>query len=357
MQSRQLKTGCLLEDYNMFGMLGGLGSVIGGIGGFLGQRNKQRAANNALNAQMAGFNLASPYLGFGFGQAQNALQNALGGGLYGGPTLAGLDPAQQQAYSGILNQASNNQGLANQATTMGSNLMNAGAGFGTNAQNIFNMANPSQTMQTANMYANNPFLDDTVNASMRAARRQVFEGDIPSARLQSASTGNPRSTRLAMKEGLIERGLAEQAGDLRARLGQQAFNTGLNQANADISNALAANTGLANAFSQGQNTMGFGQQFGFNQADALQRAGQMMQGQNQAEMDDAQKQFYMGQDRPMSLINQYLAMINGGAIPSTSGVGPTGYMDVFKQNPLMAGFQGGLTGGQMGFCLARGLGY
>ena len=81
--------------------------------------------------------------------------------------------------------------------------MNAGAGFGTNAQNIFNMANPAANMQTANMYANNPFLDDTVDASMRAARRQVFEGDIPSARLSICwSRVMTRSTRLAMKEGL-----------------------------------------------------------------------------------------------------------------------------------------------------------
>ena len=42
-------------------------------------------------------------------------------------------------------------------------------------------------MQYSNMYASsNPFLNDTVNASMRSARRQVFEGDIPSARLASA---------------------------------------------------------------------------------------------------------------------------------------------------------------------------
>ena len=135
---------------------------------------------------------------------------------------------------------------------MGSNLMNAGASFGTNAQNIFNMSNPSCHAVSEHRYANNPFLNDVVNASMRSARRQVFENDIPSARLQSASTGNPKSSRLAMKEGVIEGRLAEQAGDLRARLGQQAFNTGLSQANADISNALAANTGLANAFSQGQ---------------------------------------------------------------------------------------------------------
>ena len=41
----------------------------------------------------------------------------------------------------------------------------------------------------------------------------------------------------------------------RARLGQQAFNTGLSQANADIANAISANTGLANALSSGQNLM------------------------------------------------------------------------------------------------------
>ena len=325
---------------------------------YLQAKNQRKTAKDALNAQMAGFNLASPFLGFGYNQGQNALQNALAGGFFQGDRVAGLDPAQQQAYNNIVNQVGSTGGFGTQAGNIGANLMNAGAGFGTNAQNILNMANPANTLQTANMYASsNPFLDDTVDASMRSARRQVYEGDIPSARLASAGSGNERSSRLAMKEGILERGLAEQAGDLRATLGQQAFNTGLNQANADISNALAANTGLANAFSQGQNTMGFGQQFGFNQADALQRAGQMMQGQTQAEIDDAQKQFYLGQDRPMNLINQYLAMINGGAIPSTSGVGPTGYMDAFKQNPFMAGFQGFGSGSQMGFGLARGLGY
>ena len=66
---------------------------------------------------MAGFNLASPYLGFGYGQAQDALQNALGGGLYGGDTLAGLDPAQQQAYSNIVNQVQTTSGFGNKPAT------------------------------------------------------------------------------------------------------------------------------------------------------------------------------------------------------------------------------------------------
>ena len=47
-----------------------------------------------------------------------------------------------------------------------------------------------------------------------------------------------------MKEGILERGLAERGQALDAQMRQQAFNTGLGQANQDISNALAANAAL-----------------------------------------------------------------------------------------------------------------
>ena len=57
---------------------------------------------------------------------------------------------------------------------------------GTNAQNIFDMANPTNTMQTANMYANNPFINDAVDAGMRSARRQLNEVNIPQTRLDAA---------------------------------------------------------------------------------------------------------------------------------------------------------------------------
>ena len=50
-----------------------------------------------------------------------------------------------------------------------------------------------------------------------------------------------------------------------------------------------------------------------------------MQGQEQKEMDDAQKQFYMAQDRPLNLVGTYLGMINRGGIPQ--GV-PRDYMNL-----------------------------
>ena len=328
-------------------MLGALlGAALGAGSSYLQAKSQNKAAQNALNAQMAGFNLASPYLGFGYGQGQTALQNALAGGMYQGNTIAGLDSSQTNAYNLINQQVGNNAGLGTLASTAGQNLLNAGMGVGANAQNIYNMANPASTMQTANMYANNPFIDRAVDAGMLAGRRQLNEVDIPQARLGSAGGGNARSSRLAMKEGILERGLAESGQALDAQMRQQAFNTGLGQANQDISNALSANAALRSGLTTGQNLLGFGQGFGFRQADALTKAGQMMQGQQQAEMDDAQKQFYMAQDRPMDLVSSFISMINGGTIPST-GV-PSGYMNMASQNPLLAGLQGGFGGGQMG---------
>ena len=327
-----------------------IGAILGGILGagssYLQAKNQKKAAQNALNAQMAGFNLASPYMGFGFGQGQNALQNALAGGMYQGDTIAGLDPSQINAYNLVNQQVANNMGLGTLASNAGQNLLNAGMNVGTNAQNIFDMANPTNTMQTANMYANNPFINDAVDAGMRSARRQLNEVNIPQTRLEAARTGNPRSSRTAMKEAIFERGVGEQAQALDAQMRQRAFGTGLSQANQDIRNALSANAGLRSGLSQGQNLLGFGQRFGFNQANALTNAGQMMQGQQQAEIDDAQKQFYMAQQRPLDLIGQYLGMINQGKIPGT-GV-PTGYMQYASKNPMLSAIQGGFGGAQMG---------
>ncbi len=328
----------------MFGAL--LGAALGAGSSYLQAKNQNKAAQNALNAQMAGFNLASPYMGFGFGQAQDALTNALNAGMFQGNTIAGLDPSQTSAYNLINQQVANNAGLGTLASTAGQNLINAGMNVGTNAQNIFDMANPTQTMQTANMYANNPFINDAVDAGMRSARRQLNEVNIPQTRLDAARTGNPRSSRTAMKEAIFERGVGEQAQALDAQMRQRAFNTGLGQANQDIRNALAANTGLRSGLTTGQNLLGFGQGFGLRQADALSKAGGMMQGQEQKELDDAQKQFYMAQDRPLNLIGTYLGMINQGKLPGT-GV-PTNYMNYASQNPMLSAVQGGFGGAQMG---------
>ena len=212
-------------------MLGLIGGLIGAGSSYLQAKNQNKAAQNALNAQMAGFNLASPYMGYGFGQGQAALTNALTGGMYQGDTVAGLDPSQLGAYNLINQQVGNNAGLGTLASQAGQNLINAGMNVGTNAQNIFDMANPNQTMQTANMYANNPFIDSAVDAGMRSARRQLNEVNIPQTRLDAARTGNPRSTRTAMKEAIFERGVGEQAQALDAQMRQRAFNTGLGQAN------------------------------------------------------------------------------------------------------------------------------
>ena len=102
-------------------------------------------------------------------------------------------------------------------------------------------------------------------------------------------------------------------------------------------------------FQAGQNLMGFGQQYGFRNADALSKFGGAMQGQTQAEIDADMGKFYEQQDRPMNLISQFLSMIDGRAIPST-GV-PTNYMNYASQNPFLNALKGGFGGYMQGSTL------
>ena len=55
-------------------MLGLIGGLIGASSSYLQAKNQNKAAQNALNAQMAGFNLASPYMGYGLAKDKMHLQ-------------------------------------------------------------------------------------------------------------------------------------------------------------------------------------------------------------------------------------------------------------------------------------------
>ena len=82
---------------------------------------------------------------------------------------------------------------------------------------------------------------------MLSGRRQLNEVDIPQARL-GAVGGNAMFITIAIKKE-FRKILAERS-SLDAQMRQQAFNTGLGQANQDIRNQLAANAAIG--LTQGQ---------------------------------------------------------------------------------------------------------
>ena len=58
-------------------------------------RRQQRAQQAAIEAQMAGFNLAKPYISDMYRGGTDALNASLNAGYYGGPTYAGVNQTQK----------------------------------------------------------------------------------------------------------------------------------------------------------------------------------------------------------------------------------------------------------------------
>lgn len=194
-----------------------------------------------------------------FGGANNAYDNQMAMGPYSGDYYAAPNDTQYGSY----NQAANfSQGgasnVGNTQIGQGQGLL-SNYGTGTNAANaLYNFGNASQTqnnINTANAYANNPYIDQAVNAATYGANRNAAENDLPMLARAAAGSGNLNSDRTALAQGIIGRGLAENAQNIGATMRYNMFNTGLDQANTQNQQQLGA---LSNAGSLGANLGGAG---------------------------------------------------------------------------------------------------
>ena len=78
------------------------GAAIGGLLSNSAAKRQQRAQQAAIDAQMAGFNLAKPYISDMYRGGTDALNASLEAGYYGGPTYAGLNQTQQDALNSMI---------------------------------------------------------------------------------------------------------------------------------------------------------------------------------------------------------------------------------------------------------------
>ena len=108
-------------------------AVIGGIMGNKAAKDdrKNMAAMNAAN--MASFNQYKPYVDNALSGGEDAFNNALNTGYYQGPTYAGPNATQL----GSIGNAAN---ASNAIYNSGMGMMNVGAGFGNNANSLYNAA-------------------------------------------------------------------------------------------------------------------------------------------------------------------------------------------------------------------------
>jgi hypothetical protein len=166
----------------------------------------------------------TPFLTDAFNQAKGALGNA-----YTGDRVAQFTPDQLATFRRMVG-AGNSPTGENIGATAGT-LMNGGATATTGALSRLGAFAPTGGTQSnidaANAYADAAANPAAVDAALRDARRQVSEQALPQVARSAALTGNAMSSKRAITEGLIERGLAEKGADVSATMRQDAFDKGL----------------------------------------------------------------------------------------------------------------------------------
>jgi hypothetical protein len=258
-------------------------ALLGGMGGGEAQQQTQSSTSAPWEPQQ-------DYLKYGFSSAKDALGNALNMGTYGGPRVAGLNPFQTQGantVAGYTDAYGNN--LANLTGAASQNMLQAGQGFGTNAQNLFNQYSNGDATQAilsaAGQYANNPYVDGLIDASGRDVTRQLGEQVLPGIARSATGTGNTNSTRTGVESAIAQRGAADRLTDLSSNIRSQFFNTGLgmaqNQYNQNLANSLNANNQLLSAYSGGLAGAGTSQNLAAGNFDAMNAAGGLYQTQDQ----------------------------------------------------------------------------
>jgi hypothetical protein len=276
-----------------------------------------------LDAYMNALNPISSYLG---GQVDNFMRQPT----YTGQTYADLDPLQQQYYNQAGNFAGNQMGSANALGAGAMNNYNATADYGTRISAFGDLLkNPNGGFNMGAALANSPMAQNIIDASSRDITRNLGS-NLAQLDRTAVGGGNTNSIRAGMMEGTMAGLAGDRIADVGAQVRQDMFNQGVGQYNNNIgqqANALGMLQG-ANSSAAGNMLNGFN--LGNSALGTMSGAGNFMNQYNQGAMDDAAKQFYLAQDRPLELANNYmslfnpLASFNGGTGYSGAQTGPSG---------------------------------
>lgn len=232
---------------------------------------------------------------------------------YGGATVAGLAPEQEQAFQ----MAQSNLGAYRPALT---------AATGAAAQGAFYQ--PQQVTAPSFLTGNiqsymNPYLQEVEQRAGDALQRQLAQtqNQIASQAVQARAFGGSRQ---GIQEGVAAAEASRAMGDLSARLRSEGFQQAAGLQQADQARAMQAalanqQAGLAGA---GLGLQGAGvlgnlaqqtQQAGLTDVGAISAIGSQRQGLEQQQLQDAYRRFVEQRDYPTQALNLRLAAL--GATP------------------------------------------
>ena len=226
----------------------------------MGSLFKSSSTSVADPGAAAAWNIAKPTQQYVNSAGVDFTKSVLDNPAYSGQRVAGLDPFQTAGANFTGGFAQNfGQGFAQNLTGSGNNMMNAGAGYGQNANSIYSQYSgidpTQQILANANEYANSPYATGMIDAANRDVTRGLYEQQLPTLARGLAGTGNTNSTRGGVESAILQRGAADRMADTASNIRGTLFNTGLGQAqnqyNQNLQNQLQANQGLLSAYQSG----------------------------------------------------------------------------------------------------------
>lgn len=300
------------------------------------RNNSTFNSNTSNNASTTAWAPQAAALQRGFDASGNALtQSQAAAGNAPTDYTAQFDPALIGQFNNMLGYANNtNTGALN-------NVGNSAAANGANGSNaaMNNLLgydptkynNPSTLINQANQYADGQNIDAQVNNSMLNARQTARDVTMPGIEQAAQGSGNANSSRVGIAQGMVERGLAQQATDLGATLRNQAFGQGLQLASNNAQNnnqsmlQATANAGTlgSSLFGQGTNAVNSsiadqGQLFGMGT-----NAGQGLTAATQAGLTNQQQQYQAGINNPYAALQPYMNLIGSrmyGSNTTSNGI-------------------------------------
>ena len=270
------------------------------------------------NVDMGPWSAQQPFLKDAWGDARSLYEAQNGQPGYDGDFTATMSPSQKgilqqyiDYYTGEgTNRADN---LYNKSVNMTDTGMN---GVMNSAASINNFANSDRTgniISSASRIADNPYVSGMVDASMRDAYRNASENTIPNLYRDAAAGSNLNSSRTALAQGVVERGLAQKTADISSLMRGNAYDTGLKIGAGNEALTLDALKGAGGLYeSLGRtgllaNDLATGQRD--NASDRAQAGSEMLRQGRQLELDNNYEKFRYQEDRPWDLLNRYYNII------------------------------------------------
>lgn len=311
------------------------GAVIGGVMNKQAAKKSAAAQDRATEAQMAGFNLAKPYLEYGYKGGQAGLDYALDKGAYTGDTYANMNDMSTAGYNYM-----NNFGMGQMNNAQ--NFMNQGSQFANNYSDLYGRAGQDAIGDATNYAINNS--SPLVQAAMRDSTRQLNEQTLPGINMAASGSGNVNSSRAGVADAVARRSYDDRMADVTSNIQDNLANRYLTQNQNQFANQMNANNALANTYNTG-----FG--MGGNIANMMTGAGNAFQTDAQNQINADKAQFEDDRDFQLNQYNKFMSGIMGKA-PSNSSqnVKPNLY------NPNMSGLMGAMQGFGMGGKIANAFG-